>query len=92
MNHGIDALEIATGIKDALINSGLTIESILNSGPVEIASILGIDVYVAKIVFDATLRLLLYKDRPLETYEGFSDNNPYSSSSSIREFSKLYKE
>jgi hypothetical protein len=30
----------------------------------EIASILGIDVYVAKIVFDATLRLLLYKDRP----------------------------
>jgi hypothetical protein len=36
--------------------------------------------------------LLLYKDRPLETYEGFSDNNPYSSSSSIREFSKLYKE
>lgn len=58
MNHGIDALEIATGLKDALINSGLTIESILNSGPVEIASILGIDVYVAKIVFDATLRLL----------------------------------
>jgi hypothetical protein len=28
----------------------------------------------------------------LETYEGCSDNNPYSSSSSIREFSKLYKE
>ena len=54
MDHGIDALEIATGLKDALINSGLTIESILNSGPVEIASVLGIDVYVAKIIFDAT--------------------------------------
>ena len=54
MEHGIDALEIATGLKDALINSGLTIESILNSGPVEIASVLGIDVYVAKIIFDAT--------------------------------------
>ena len=47
-------LEIASGLKDALINSGLTIESILNSGPVEIASMLGIDVYVAKIIFDAT--------------------------------------
>ena len=54
MDHGIDALEIATGLKNALINSGLTIESILNSGPVEIASVLGIDVYVAKIIFDAT--------------------------------------
>lgn len=54
MDHGIDELEIATGLKDALINSGLTIESILNSGPVEIASVLGIDVYVAKIIFDAT--------------------------------------
>jgi hypothetical protein len=43
MDHGIDELEIATGLKDALINSGLTIESILNSGPVEIASVLGID-------------------------------------------------
>ena len=50
----IDALEIAAGFKDALINSGLTIESILNFGPVEIASILGIDVYVAKIIFEAT--------------------------------------
>ncbi len=54
MDHVIDELEIATGLKDALINSGLTIESILNSGPVEIASVLGIDVYVAKIIFDAT--------------------------------------
>jgi hypothetical protein len=54
MDQAIDLLEIASGLKDALINSGLTIESILNSGPVEIASMLGIDVYVAKIIFDAT--------------------------------------
>jgi hypothetical protein len=54
MQHEIDALEIAAGLKDALINSGLTIESILHSGPVEIASVLGIDVYVAKIIFEAT--------------------------------------
>jgi hypothetical protein len=54
MGHGIDVLEIATGLKDALINNGLTIESIFNFGPAGIASILGIDVYVAKIIFDAT--------------------------------------
>jgi hypothetical protein len=54
MQYEIDALEIAAGLKDALINSGLTIESILQSGPVEIASVLGIDVYVAKIIFEAT--------------------------------------
>ncbi len=58
MDYSIDALEIAAGLKDALINSGLTIEFILNSGPVEIASILGIDVYLAKIIFDATEKSL----------------------------------
>jgi hypothetical protein len=40
MGHGIDVLEVATGLKVALINSGLTIES----------HIVGIDVYVAKII------------------------------------------
>jgi hypothetical protein len=31
MDQDIDLLEIASGLKDALINSGLTIESILHS-------------------------------------------------------------
>ncbi len=56
MDNGIDVLEIAAGLRDALINSGLTIESIHNSGPAEIASILGIDLYVAKIIFDESLK------------------------------------
>lgn len=56
MDNGIDALEIAVGLRDALINSGLTMESIHNSGPAEIASILGIDLYVAKIIFDESLK------------------------------------
>jgi hypothetical protein len=92
MDHGIDALEIAPGLKDALINSRLTIESILNSGPVEIASVLGIDVYVAKIIFDATLRLLLYNDdKLLELYNGGRCSNK-SSNSSIRQLYQFDKE
>lgn len=46
-------LEIADGLKDALIHAGFTIESILNLGPGEIASTIGIDIYVAKIIFMA---------------------------------------
>jgi hypothetical protein len=50
----IDMLQIADGLKNALINAEFTtIESILNSDSSEIASILGIDAYVAKIIFDA---------------------------------------
>jgi hypothetical protein len=49
----IHALEIANGLKDSLIHADFTIESILNSGPSEIASIMGIDPYVAEIIFNA---------------------------------------
>ena len=54
MDHDIDTLEIAAGLKEALVNNGLNVESILNFGPAQIASILGIDVYVGKIIFDET--------------------------------------
>jgi hypothetical protein len=53
MYFGIHMLEIADGLKDALIHAGFTIESILNLGPGEIASTIGIDIYVAKIIFRA---------------------------------------
>ena len=53
MHFGIHMLEIADGLKDALIHAGFTIESILNLGPGEIASTIGIDIYVAKIIFTA---------------------------------------
>ena len=36
-------LEIADGLKDAIIHAGFTIESILSTGPEEIASTIGID-------------------------------------------------
>ena len=49
----IQTLEIANGLKDALMHADLTIKSILEGGPSEIASTMGIDLYVAKIIFDA---------------------------------------
>jgi len=49
----IHTLEIADGLKDALIHSDFTIESILKHGPSKIASIMGIDSYVAEIIFNA---------------------------------------
>lgn len=55
---GIHALEVADGIKDALINADLTIERILSIGPLEVAKILGIDQYVAEIIFNATLKVV----------------------------------
>ena len=53
MYLNIHTLEIANGLKDALIHADFTIESILNSGSDKIASIMGIDPYVAEIIFNA---------------------------------------
>jgi hypothetical protein len=52
MYLNIHMLEIANGLKDALIHADFTIESILNRGPGEIASTMGIDPCVAKIIFN----------------------------------------
>ena len=49
----IHTLEIADGLKDALVHSDFTIESILKRAPSEIASIMGIDPYIAGIIFNA---------------------------------------
>ena len=53
MYTDIHTLEIANGLKDALIHTDFTIESILSRGPTEIASTMGIDPYVAMIIFNA---------------------------------------
>jgi hypothetical protein len=54
----IQRLEIAPGLKKSLIEAGLSIRSILNAGPSEVASILGIESYVAKIIFDAAKKIV----------------------------------
>jgi hypothetical protein len=49
----IHRLEIANGLKDALVHADFTVDSIIKSGPSQIASTMGIDLYVAKIIFNA---------------------------------------
>ena len=53
MKSSIEDLEIASGMKKMLIDAGFTADSILHYGINEISTILGIEIYVAKIIFDA---------------------------------------
>lgn len=54
MTPGIQMLEVAIGIKDSLVAAGFTsLESLLRSNPAEIAAVLGIEMYVAKLIIDA---------------------------------------
>lgn len=54
MTPGIQMLEVAIGIKDSLIAAGFTsLDSLLRSSPAEIAAIMGIELYVAKLIIEA---------------------------------------
>ena len=58
MKSDIQLLELASGIKDALISSGfLTLKSILNSTISDISSKVGVDLYVARIIFQEAKRV-----------------------------------
>jgi hypothetical protein len=46
-------LNIAEGLKQLLIDAGLTIESIIRLGSEEMSEILHIDPYVGKLIVDA---------------------------------------
>jgi hypothetical protein len=53
MESDIQLLELASGIKNSLIKSGLvTIRSILNGTAIDISKELGIDSYVAQIILE----------------------------------------
>jgi hypothetical protein len=47
-------INIPKGLVDALNNAGFTIEIILNSRPSDMAQVLGIDDYVAQIIYQET--------------------------------------
>jgi hypothetical protein len=49
----IQMLDIAQGIRDHLITSGLTVDAILKMSPSELSSTLGVELYVARIIIDA---------------------------------------
>ena len=50
----LELLEISKGLIEILQDSGFTVESILDNSPSHIAEILGIDVYVGEIIYNAT--------------------------------------
>ena len=57
MGASIQILELAIGIKDSLNAAGFTsLDSLLRSNATEIAAILGIELYVAKLIVNAAKR------------------------------------
>jgi hypothetical protein len=57
MESDIQRLDLASGIKDSLINAGFTVSLILNSNTIDISERLGIDLYVAKIIFEEAKKI-----------------------------------
>lgn len=58
MESDIQLLELADGIKLALVNSGfLTIKSILGSTASDISHKVGVDLYIAQIIFQEAKRV-----------------------------------
>lgn len=70
MESDIQLLELASGIKDALINAGFcTIKSILNSTTSDISSKVGVDLYVAQIIFEEARRVITEMTRASAVFD-----------------------
>ena len=61
----INQLDIADGLKELLISNGFTLRLLLKASAPELAKILGIDEYIAKLVRAAAKKLI--KDRHQNT-------------------------
>ncbi|HEY7079688.1 MAG TPA: hypothetical protein VH500_08305 [Nitrososphaeraceae archaeon] len=57
MESGIQLLEIASGLKELLLSTGFTVDSIVSEGPDAISRELGIEPYVAKIIYDEAKKI-----------------------------------
>jgi hypothetical protein len=57
MESDIQHLEIASGLKESLLKAGLTVNSITSKGPDAVSDALGIEGYVAKIVYDEAKKI-----------------------------------
>jgi hypothetical protein len=54
----INQLDIADGLKELLISNGFNLRLVLKTSTSELAKILGIDDYVAKLVSDAAKKIV----------------------------------
>lgn len=57
MESGIQQLEIASGLKESLLRAGFMVDSILSEGPDAVSTALGIEPYVAKIIYDEAKKI-----------------------------------
>jgi hypothetical protein len=60
-------MSIAEGLKELLINKGFTSERLIRLSPADLASILGIDAYVAKIIHDAATNQVHQRESTVST-------------------------
>ena len=74
MESGIHQLEIAAGLKESLLRAGLTVESIVLEGPDSVSVALGIESYVAKIIYDAAKKSLLKAPWWLHSWFVYNDD------------------
>ncbi|PWU78821.1 MAG: hypothetical protein DLM72_20550 [Candidatus Nitrosopolaris wilkensis] len=58
----IKDMSIADGLKELLIDYGFTSERLIRLSPSDLASILGIDVYVSKIIHNAAKNQLRQRE------------------------------
>lgn len=88
MVSDIQLLELASGIKDSLINAGfLTIESILDSTTAVLSNRVGVDLYIAQIILQEARRLgrATIEEQPqlLSSNLGTSANSIFVQKSSV---------
>lgn len=57
MESDIQLLEIAPGLKESLLRAGFTVDSISSEGPDAVSTALGIEPYVAKIIYDEAKKI-----------------------------------
>lgn len=57
LSNSIHALDLATGLKELLLDKGfITLDSLLKMSPADLASILGTDVYIARLIIMSAQR------------------------------------
>jgi uncharacterized membrane protein len=77
MVSDIQLLELASGIKDSLINAGfLTIESIFASNTTDLSNRVGVDLYIAQIILQEARR---FRAGTIEGQPQFLTANPSAS-------------
>jgi hypothetical protein len=72
----IQDINIAAGLKEALLNAGITLEQLIDRGAEEIALILGIEKYVATLIKQEAIktgtRISFFKNLNSKKYSRFS--------------------